>query len=608
MASLLAADRRALGLFRIGFGLVLLGDALRRFALIPLFYSNEGVLSSHYALYNPLAKRLFSVLFAFQTPNEVRVAWLLTVLVYTLYTLGYATRTMQVLTLLLVTSWNVRNLLVEHPGTWFPGVVAAWSLFLPVADRFSIDALRRDLDERKELTAAALADRPQRAPRALPFSSVAVLAVGLQLAIAYALLVYQHPSADTFVALLGEARIVTRAGAWLHGSGVASLAFRAAQVLAVVAAVLSLVPIKPARVALPVVALLFWVPGAIVFEVGALPWAFLALHLVLLPRELLDAIADRLLAARPERTVVVDATDGVLFRVARILARVDAGDRLTILAKGDPNVPEGAPNAVFATHDDESATWKSGTAAIASASGSLPLGRVLEPVLGSQLGARLLRAMLLRRSRLAAAFQIYAGLPPFVDDPEPREGRDVLSAPEPSPLAVRWAGFKNLARESFAFVLLLGATAQVLHDNEGLPAGVRMKNPTVLAPLTEYPRLLQDWNVYAEEAKTNGSVVIDATTQAVVHLDPFTSRGPDFDAPHHGSLGLGPFHAAYFERIRHEELKLYRDEVRHWLGVWQKLERRPAEDKLVAFEMVWVEAPAGADGAPVTRTQLLSGR
>ena len=36
-------------------------------------------------------------------PNEVRVAWLLTLLVYVLYVLGYATRTMQALVLLLVT-------------------------------------------------------------------------------------------------------------------------------------------------------------------------------------------------------------------------------------------------------------------------------------------------------------------------------------------------------------------------------------------------------------------------------------------------------------------------------------------------------------------------
>ena len=48
----LRIDARSLGLFRVLFGLVLIGDLLRRWVWLRDFYSNEGVLPNHNHLFN----------------------------------------------------------------------------------------------------------------------------------------------------------------------------------------------------------------------------------------------------------------------------------------------------------------------------------------------------------------------------------------------------------------------------------------------------------------------------------------------------------------------------------------------------------------------------
>jgi len=48
----LRIDPRSLGLFRVLFGFVLLGDLCRRWQWLPAFYSNDGVLPNHNHLFN----------------------------------------------------------------------------------------------------------------------------------------------------------------------------------------------------------------------------------------------------------------------------------------------------------------------------------------------------------------------------------------------------------------------------------------------------------------------------------------------------------------------------------------------------------------------------
>jgi hypothetical protein len=176
----MSTDRRVLGTSRIAFGLVLIYDLIRRAQVIDLLYTNEGLLSNHYVLFVPQDRPQLSLLMGFSTPGEVRVLFALLGVLYLFYTFGLFTRVVQVLVLLAFTSLNTRNLFLEDGGVATMVCFAIWTVFLPLGDRLSLDALRREaalphlrarIKLRKKLEA--------------PVVSLAVLALTLQVAAIY---------------------------------------------------------------------------------------------------------------------------------------------------------------------------------------------------------------------------------------------------------------------------------------------------------------------------------------------------------------------------------------------------------------------------------------
>ena len=137
-------DLRTLGLFRIAFGICLIANLIDHWigGNLTTFFSNDGVLTNHYALFAPIQQRVWSLLFAFSRPGEVAVAFTLILVVYVLYTIGWRTRLMQILVLACFISLLNRNLLLQDGGSFTCSVLALWTAFLPLGARFSVDAWR----------------------------------------------------------------------------------------------------------------------------------------------------------------------------------------------------------------------------------------------------------------------------------------------------------------------------------------------------------------------------------------------------------------------------------------------------------------------------------
>jgi hypothetical protein len=211
----LSIDRRVLGAFRIAYGVVLLYDLARRAAVLDLIYTNDGVLSNHYVMFAPQAEFQFSLLDAFSTPNEVRLAFALIAVAYALYTLGLFTRITSVLALVGLTGLNARNLFVEDSGVSTLIVLGVWTVFLPVGERLSLDALRT------EASLGTIRERVAwRRQANAPEVSLAVLALWLQLCAIYWLnaahksgATWRHGEAVHYV--LWQRRVVTDFGFWL---------------------------------------------------------------------------------------------------------------------------------------------------------------------------------------------------------------------------------------------------------------------------------------------------------------------------------------------------------------------------------------------------------
>jgi hypothetical protein len=211
----LSIDRRVLGAFRVVYGLVLLYDLVRRAAVLDLMYTNDGVLSNHYVMFAPQAQFQFSLLDAFSTPNEVRLAFALIGVAYALYTAGLFTRVTSVAALVGITSLNGRNLFVEDGGVSTLIVLGVWTLFLPLGERLSLDALRT------EASLGSIRERAAwRRQASAPAVSLAVLALSLQLCAIYWLNAvhksgptWRHGEAVHYV--LWQRRVVTDFGLWL---------------------------------------------------------------------------------------------------------------------------------------------------------------------------------------------------------------------------------------------------------------------------------------------------------------------------------------------------------------------------------------------------------
>ncbi|HEY4186687.1 MAG TPA: HTTM domain-containing protein [Polyangia bacterium] len=172
-----------MGLFRIAFGLCLIANLIDHAAggNLTTFFSNDGVLTNHYALFAPIQLRVWSLLFAFSRPGEVAVAFAAIFVVYLLYTVGWRTRLMQLLVLICFISILNRNLLLQDGGSFTCSVLAVWTTFLPLGARFSVDAWRRA--RRFEAAQAGSSSSSEALPaRHVSFVCLALL---IQLAVIY---------------------------------------------------------------------------------------------------------------------------------------------------------------------------------------------------------------------------------------------------------------------------------------------------------------------------------------------------------------------------------------------------------------------------------------
>lgn len=613
----LTLDRRVLGLFRIYFGLLLLIDILRRIPVATFFYTNDGVLSNHYSLFAPLLRPYFSIYTAFSTPLEVKALMWLSAIAYVFYIVGWRTRVWQIAAIFLYTGVNLRNVFIENGGCVVVTILVIWTAFLPLGDRFSIDAVGKSLRARRDRTAAGLNDREATTPDRSPVITIVALALALEIAAIY-FFNAAHKSGPTWRSgeaihwVLWQNRIATTIAAWVRMHEAPWLSPALSKLTLVVEGAMPLLVLAPVyqkwtRLVLWLFAMGLHLSIALLMTLGPFSYVMIALTFLLLPASAIDWANEKLRAKRVARTVVFDASDAGMFVVARILSRLDLYRLLTFVdARDGEQVPEGTPKSTFAARA-EGESWELGTAAIVAASRSLPMGPVWAAVLGNPLGLAALRALLLRRKHIAAALELHPGSPPG-DRP------DFVLAPEPTPLALQTATTLGAVRESLASIVLLAVVCQLSHDNWWLPPKLRIPEvPQVLRPLIDYPHMIQGWSMFSPDApKTDGTIVVDGVTADGRHLDPLTGKAPDFEAPLHGPWFQSQLECDYFLKMSFDGNKAYREELKQYLQRWSQIENRPPSDRLVSFDVYWVsnDAPPPGQTVPtnIQRKMLVSSR
>jgi hypothetical protein len=137
-----SVDSRTLAVFRIAIGLLVIGDVLARASTFTFFYTENGVVPQELAEARTV-EGAFS--FFFYTQDTVVIALLFAIhfLVALQLIIGYKTRFAMILTFLFAISLDHHNPLnLSHADTLFR-LLCFWAIFVPLGERWSVDALQR---------------------------------------------------------------------------------------------------------------------------------------------------------------------------------------------------------------------------------------------------------------------------------------------------------------------------------------------------------------------------------------------------------------------------------------------------------------------------------
>lgn len=544
----LSIDLRTLGLFRIAFGVCLIANLLDHWAggNLTRFFSNEGVLTNHYALFAPIQQRVWSLLFAFSRPAEVAVAFTLILLVYVLYTVGWRTKLMQILALCCFISILNRNLLLQDGGSFTCSVLAVWTLFLPLGARFSVDAWKAariaaatgerrgsapaagHVAEAAHATTAPTASVPDPGSSASPAPAMHVsfvcLALLLQLAAIYGLNA-ANKSGPTWMGGTAVHYIfwLNSRNTWLAGvlraheaTWLSPLLTRATLVFEWSAPVLALLPVfrTPLRRILIASMWCFHLGIAAVMSLGPFAYAMMTFSLLLLGPD-----DWRILEPRGRRAL--------RWLAAQAAPVVAAARRLGPLV-GTRVLPQAA----------------------------------LVPQLPDDVRRRLQRGTLVLR-----------------------EGAAVM-----------------------LFVLML--VELTLANSGIPPALQLRQRPAWMGDVLYYLRIYQTWSMFAPEVpKEDGLVVVDAVLTDGSHLDPITGEPPDFERPLGGPCRYDHDWSEYVYYFPWDRHRPYRDGLRdHILQI--AADWPPEHPRLRSFEVFWVSAelpPPGEMHARNLRRESLVG-
>lgn len=638
----LRIDARSLAIFRVAFGLVLIGDLCRRFRWLKDFYSNEGVLPNHNHLFNLRDKEdVWSALHAFSSPGENAFAFAWTLFFYIGFLLGWHTRVFQVLALVMLVSLGERNILTENVGNYLAVALLAFTLFLPLGSRFSIDALRRSLRARDEKTAAELDDASpilaEGLVRRTPgWSPVSLAALGVLLQVALVLLCTAlaqngeswHDGNALYYALHTE-RWVSGIGVSLRGSvGLLRALTFFVRWSGLLVPALIFVPAARRHVRLVAVGLL--VVHALVlgllFDLGLYAWSLLAAAPLLVPTEAWEHWRRRAAAdTTRSRTVIYDEDCGICLWLCRVLRRLDSAQRLTFQGnqsletlrrrKANGKLEDApmpgvvAPDLVASTVvvvDAEGRVSTRGRAVVETVR-ALPFGRVLAAVLGAPGFLQLLDVLYdfvaKRRMTLSQLFGMGScGVPvgPAADAPD---GSEVTPAARTARRATA------TVRELLVAVVLVAMLAQTGRQNpalhlEGVPQG------KVLAAVAGWPRMLARWDLFAPEpSRRDAWMVVDAQTRGGKSVDPLTGDEPDFELSNRRGTGLGQLWGDYLTRVADPEYKDFEKAFKDYLVKGGPRWESAGENLITGLDAYWVTedtAPPGGAPTPVDREKLFT--
>ena len=156
IAARVRIDTRSLAVFRVFVGLLVIADVLLRSRNFGFLYSESGVVPQALAEART-PEHAVSVYFFTQDATVIAALFALQALIAIVLIVGYRTRIALLLTFLGVVSLDFHNpFVLSYADTLFR-LVLFWALFLPLGERWSIDAIHADGPRRESIASLATA-------------------------------------------------------------------------------------------------------------------------------------------------------------------------------------------------------------------------------------------------------------------------------------------------------------------------------------------------------------------------------------------------------------------------------------------------------------------
>lgn len=642
----LRIDARSLGIFRIAFGFLLIGDLFRRWKYLSAFYSNDGVLPNHNHLFNLIQQgrdQAFSVYHAFSSRGENHFAFFLTLIVYILFLIGYKTRIFHALSLVCLISLSARNILLENPGNYAAIAILFFALFLPCGSRFSVDSLREsmarepekndgDLNRRSKEDEAQI--QAQRAPGYSP-TSLGALALQLQIALIFIGSAFSHHGAawkdgSALYYALHTERFLGCVGGLFRAvpppllRGLSFFLYGAEWLIP--ALILFPVLRRPLRIAAAALIALYGLLYGSLFSFGLFGFVLIAAAPLVLNTEVWEAYCK---AFKPSlaRTVIYDADCGICLWIARVLKRADLRGHLafqgnhrtdllfvrkpdgTIESKEYPKdlKPEITNNTIVVVTADGAIHTKS--RAVAAVARPVLFGwtkTIIFRIPGlSILWDKYYDAIATRRHRISELVGLgVCGVSDAMDS-----SGETANTEENNSNSNKVPPFTRLVRtltgglrEAAVLVLFAAAVVQTAQANP-LPISASIPPNKTLVAVATWPRMLAAWNLLAPEPpKEDGAFVVDAQTKSGRSIDLLTGLEPAGNPAARRGHNLGQLWSDFIDRIREKDNLAFQRAFRDYLGKGGlKYSPPKPDDPLFGYDTYWITTPIPAPGeAPAT--------
>ncbi|MEF8784854.1 MAG: HTTM domain-containing protein [Haloarculaceae archaeon] len=151
-----AVDTRALAAFRIALGSILLVDLARRSRNLVAFYTDAGVVPRDALSTQVQSVQHLSIHALSGSPTFQAILFGVAGIAALAILLGYRTKLAATVSLVLLLSLHIRNPAILHGGDSLLRQLLLWGLFLPLGERWAVDAVRRE-DQRASVVGLATA-------------------------------------------------------------------------------------------------------------------------------------------------------------------------------------------------------------------------------------------------------------------------------------------------------------------------------------------------------------------------------------------------------------------------------------------------------------------